>query len=144
MANAKPSFSPEDLEAIIKSNPEMLAKIFAAMDKTAKQDRDDSKIVNAFLKAGYKDVVLLDTSKPLAAKENENVSVLTYRKWMELGRKVKPGEKSLNIRGYHLRLFHKSQTEIATTAERKAYHKRQQDAEAKRQAKAGEGAQASA
>jgi hypothetical protein len=63
MANAKPSFSPEDLEAIIKSNPEMLAKIFAAMNKTAKQDRDDSKIVNAFLKAGYKDVVLLDMNR---------------------------------------------------------------------------------
>ena len=55
-----------------------------------------------------------------------------------LGRKVKPGEHAIKIRGSHLRLFHKSQTEIASTAERKEYFKSAQEKEAR---KAGKGQQ---
>lgn len=138
-----PTFSAEALEAIIKSNPDLLARIFASMKATAKAERDDNKIKSNIMRLGFKDVVLLDPAKTLA--EQPDVTVLTYRKWMELGRKVKPGEHALKIRGYHVRLFHKSQTEIATTAERKAYHKRQMEAEAKRnaaKADAGPSAQA--
>lgn len=105
-----------------------------AAEKATDTSKVDTTIIKAFQKAGYKSVVLFDRTKTLA--EQPDVTVLVYKKWMELGRKVKAGEHSLKIRGYHLRLFHKDQTEIATTAERKAYHKRQQEAEAKRNTKA--------
>ena len=130
---AKPTFTPEQLEEILKAYPDVLKNAFAGMKAANDADKSDAKIVAAFHKAGFKDVILLDRSKLLP--EQPNVTVLDYRRWMQLGRKVKTGEKALKIRGYSIRLFHKSQTEIATTAERKAYHKQEQDRAAKREAK---------
>jgi hypothetical protein len=118
----------------LEAYPDVLRNAFADVKATHDQDKSDQKIIAAFNKAGYKDVVLLDRSKTLP--EQPNVTVLDYRRWMTLGRKVKAGERALKIRGYSVRLFHKSQTDIATTAERKAYHKQEQDRAAKHEAKA--------
>jgi hypothetical protein len=122
--------------------------VAAAMTQKQSQERandtakTDTALVKAFEKAGYKNITLFDRTKLLS--QQPDVTVLTYNKWIELGRKVKPGEKSLKVRGYHLRLFHKSQTEIMAAEERKAAWKKIQEANARRSAKAGEaqGAQA--
>jgi len=116
LANAQ----AERKEAYVKGLPDKWVKTEAAVAK-------------AFQKAGYKDIVLYDRTKTLA--EQPNVTILTYQKWYELGRKVKTGEKALKIRGYHLRLFHKSQTEIATVEERKANFAKMQEAIKRHEAK---------
>ena len=89
-----------------------------AAQKSADSGKIDTTIIRAFEKKGFKDIVLFDRTKTLA--QQPEVTVLTYQKWMELGRRVKEGEHSLRIKGYRVRLFHKSQTRIATTEERKA------------------------
>lgn len=58
--------------------------------------KNDAEAVKAFAERGIKDV-----------KPRENV--LTYNKWIEKGRIVKRGEKSVQIGPF--RLFHESQTE---------------------------------
>lgn len=145
----------------VKISPEMLAKLVAdavaaamaqnkeqamANGKAKSQDekiKRDVAIAKAFEKAGYKDIVLMDTTKLLP--QQPNVTILTYNKWLELGRKVKPGEHSVKVRGYHIRLFHKSQTEIMSPEVRKAEWKKMQDAIARHEAKkAGANGQASA
>jgi hypothetical protein len=125
-------------------NDPVLQKIIAeavaarmAAEKAAQKSADGSKIdttiVRAFEKKGFKDIVLLDRTKTLA--QQPDVTVLTFQKWMELGRKVKEGEHSLKIRGYQVRLFHKSQTRIATTEERKANFQKVKQATDRRNAK---------
>src|SRR5262249_1108343 len=64
-----------------------------------------------------------------------DVNVLTYGKWaLEMGRKVKTGQKALRIKGYHVPLFHFDQTEVMSPAERKEYFALQQAKAAKREA----------
>jgi hypothetical protein len=76
--------------------------------------------------------VLLDTSKPISA-QLEQISVMTYGKWMlDAGRKVKRGEKCIAYKQY--RLFHRDQTEVATSQERKEYFAKKQAWTAKREA----------
>jgi hypothetical protein len=55
---------------------------------------------------------------------------------MQVGRRPKEGEHALKLRGYKLRLFHKSQTRIASPAERKDNFAKVQEQAAKREAKA--------
>lgn len=100
----------------------------AAPDKYA---RIDAAIGKAFQKKGYKKIVLFDRTKLLS--QQPDVTVLTYNKWLELGRKVKPGETSVKYKQF--RLFHKDQTEIMSPEVRKAEFARMQEAIARYQAK---------
>lgn len=93
--------------------------------------RIDAAIAKAFQKKGYKKIVLFDRTKLLA--QQPDVTVLTYNKWLELGRKVKPGETSVKYKQF--RLFHKDQTEIMSPEVRKAEFAKMQEAIARYQAK---------
>ena len=144
---AKIEVTPETLAAMIQSAVQAaLANAKADRMDTFKagkgeaQVRADVAISKAFVKKGYKDVVLFDRTKPLASQEP---TVLTYNKWMELGRKVKEGEHAVKYKQF--RLFHKSQTRIATVEERKENFAKMQEAIAKyNAAKAGKSETATA
>jgi hypothetical protein len=58
----------------------------------------------------------------------------------EMGRVVKRGEKSVSVKGIPYRLFHVSQTEVATPEMRKAAFAKRQEAQEKREAKAASAA----
>jgi hypothetical protein len=141
----KPSFSPEDLQpyidaALARQRAEFEATMaaMAAQSKTVKKtdtSKSDAAIIKAFKAKGYENIVLLQRGKTLA-EQGSTVTVLTFQKWMELGRKVKEHEHSLKIRGLPYRTFHKSQTRIATVEERKQNFAKVQAAMAKREAKA--------
>lgn len=64
--------------------------------------KNDLAVLRVFKKAGYQDV-----------KPRQNV--LTFNRWLELGRRPSEGSKSLKING--LRLFHLSQTRPLTKEE---------------------------
>lgn len=146
----------------VNVTPEMLAKLVAdavaaamagkaderkANGKAKSQDekiKRDVAIAKAFEKAGHKNIVLFDTTKTLAAQLSD-VTILTYNKWIEIGRKVKTGEHSVKVKGYHIRLFHKDQTEVMSPDVHKAEFKKMQEAIKKWEAKkAGNTEQASA
>ncbi len=137
-AQRKPTFSMDELnnilnEALAKQKAEIMAEMAAQQAAKPKADTKgtDATIVKAFAKKGYKNIVLLDRSKPVAA-QLDTVTVLTYRLWMQqCGRKVKPGEHAVIYRQF--RLFHKTQTEVASVEERKAYHAKQQAAAERRE-----------
>ena len=108
---------------------EILAQAVAAAmaakeaEKPAKDAaKMDATIIRAFERKGYKNVVLFDRNKLLV--EQPDCTVLTYKKWVELGRKVKKGEKAISVKQFSL--FHKDQTAIMTAAERKEYFKKAQ------------------
>ena len=123
----------------------MIAEGVAAALKEAKLDRRDAAkaaapdkyaridvaIAKAFDKKGYKNIVLFDRTKKLV--QQPDVTVLTYNKWIELGRKVKPGETAVKFKQF--RLFHKDQTEIMTVEQRKAEFTKMQEAIARYEAK---------
>jgi hypothetical protein len=134
VANAKPSFSPEELQKIFEMYPE-LRNAFASVKEAHSQDRQDAKIVAAFHRRGFKDAVLFDRSK-LLTEQLSTVTILSYKKWFECGRKVRTGEKAVRIKGYSIPLFHRSQTEPATPAERKKFFQAEQAKQAKKEAKA--------
>jgi hypothetical protein len=135
----KPSFSPEQLqqyidEALARQRAEFEAAM-AAQSKTVKKadtNKTDARIVAAFKAKGYTDIVLLQRGKTLA-EQGSTVTILTFQRWMDLGRKVKEGEHSLRVRGTPYRFFHKSQTRIATPEERKANFAKVQAATARRE-----------
>lgn len=122
--------------------PEMIAKLIAegiAQAMAAKKEawvdnkkkmapeeqvKADAKVAKAFVKKGYKDIVLFDRTKPLAAQPE--CTILTFNKWMQLGRRPKEGEHALAFGRF--RFFHKTQTRIATIEERKANHAKMQEA----------------
>ena len=120
MATRNPTLTPEALKEIIdQAVKEALAAREIQENSKAKADTR-SKIVTAFVK--------VDPSKPLSAQTD--VNVLTYWKWeLDMGTKVKTGQRALRINGYH------DQTEVMSTAERKEYFARQQPKAAKREAK---------
>ena len=117
----------------VEITPEMLAKLVAeavaaqmaeikatqgsaAKDARAEKNvKMDVAIARAFEKKGYKKIVLFDRTKLLS--QQPDVTILTYNKWVELGRKVKPGENAIKIKQF--RLFHKDQTEIMDVETRK-------------------------
>lgn len=70
-------------------------------EKAAFMANNDAECVKVFTKAGYTDV-------------QPRVNVLTYNKWIEKGRKVKKGEKSVRVNGFAL--FHANQTEALPAA----------------------------
>jgi len=129
MATRNPTLTPEALKEIIdQAVKEALSAREIQENSKAKADTR-SKIVTAFVK--------VDPSKPLSAQTD--VNVLTYGKWaLDMGTKVKTGQRALRINGYH------DQTEVMSPAERKEYFARQQPKAAKREAKEAAQAQASA
>ena len=70
-------------------------------EKAAYMAANDAKCVEAFTKAGYKDV-------------QPRVNVLTYDKWVAQGRLVRKGEKSVKVGPFSL--FHKEQTDETPAA----------------------------
>jgi len=139
-----PTFDLNDpaLQAIIA---QAVAVALAAQKHEGRSKTDtnktDQSVVRAFEKKGFKNVVLFDRTKLLA--QQPDVTVLTYNKWLELGRKVKPGEHAVAVKQF--RLFHKDQTAIMTTAERKAAFQQAQAKADRKAAKAtGEASQPAA
>ena len=65
----------------------------------------DQRILNAFLKRGFKDTVLRDRSNPDAPH-----NVKPFKLWLDAGRIVRRGQKG--VKG----LFHVSQTDALPTA----------------------------
>lgn len=99
IANPSVTLTQEALKALLA---QVRAEALAERDATAKADTSaqmEKLTIRAFTKAGFTDI-----------KPRENV--LTYNKWIEQGRKVKEGEKSIKVK--NLRLFHLSQTEPIT------------------------------
>ncbi len=69
-------------------------------EKAAFIAKNDAECVAIFTKAGYKDI-------------QPRVNVMTYKKFIESGRKVRKGEKSTRVGPFNL--FHVDQTEALTT-----------------------------
>jgi hypothetical protein len=130
----QPTFDPALLQGMIDQAVERILATKAQEQKAERSDTVHKAIIRAFEKAGYRDVILYDSSKTLP--EQPNVSILTFQKWFELGRRVKEGERALRIRGSNLRLYHRDQTRIATPAERKENFAKVQEKAARREAKA--------
>jgi|ERR1700730_3839650 len=113
---AKPAvtFSPEQLqgyinEALAKQRAEFLAAMAeqqAAKPANGKSDvstKNELQTIRVFKKAGFKDI-------------QPRVNVLTFNKWLELGRRPAEGSKSLKVA--NLRLFHISQTRPLSSEEK--------------------------
>jgi len=66
-------------------------------ERAARRKANDEECIRVFKAAGYKVV-------------EPRFNVLTYKKWLEKGRRVKKGEKSLSVGPF--KLFHEDQTEV--------------------------------
>lgn len=114
-ANPPVTLTPEALQAVIAT---AVAAALAAKGKKAKGTGEkkgrkpltdeqkaankvkvEAETVKTFKAAGYKDV-------------QPRVNVMTYNKWIENGRRVKKGEKSIKVGSFPL--FHVDQTEPLT------------------------------
>jgi hypothetical protein len=100
------TLTPEALQAVIA---QAIAEHEAA--KQAKTQADGSAQMDAltartFKKRGYTDI-------------QPRINILTYNKWIEQGRRVKTGEKGVPVKQF--RLFHISQTEPISEAEKTAF-----------------------
>jgi hypothetical protein len=91
----QPTFDLNDpaLQAIIAQAVAVAMAAKEADRKAGDNSKVDQQIIKAFQAKGFKDVVLYDRTKALA--QQPDVTVLTFQKWMEVGRKVKEGEHSL-------------------------------------------------
>jgi hypothetical protein len=101
---AQPTFSLEDpaiKEAIAQAVAAAQAEKADKPSASNKSAQNEWRAKKAFAKKG------------LDAKPHENI--LTFAKWLALGRRVKEGERAVAIGA--LRLFHISQTREATEAE---------------------------
>ena len=101
IAQPVPTLTPEALRQIIN-------EVLAEREKKTRTDDVDAVVVRAFKKKGYEE-------QDIRPREN----TLTYRRWIELGRKVKPGEHAVKCR--NLRLFHVSQTQEISAKEKAAF-----------------------
>ena len=83
-----------------EGKPLKLAESKSGVDaKTDRQLKIAANTIRQFKKAGYEDI-------------RPHETVMTYNRWLEAGRKVIPGQKSIKVGT--LRLFHISQTEPFT------------------------------
>ena len=73
-------------------------------ERAARIAANDAECVRVFTEAGYTDV-------------QPRVNVLTYNRWLAVGRKVKEGEQGLAVAKFTL--FHALQTEPITPADTK-------------------------
>ncbi len=76
------------------------AKPAKKAQKSVKPTKDEflTGLVKAAEKRGY-------------ANPQPNVNILTYDRWLEKGRRVRKGEKSIVVAGRKSALFHESQTQ---------------------------------
>jgi hypothetical protein len=105
-ANPPVTLTHEALQQVIA---QAVAEHEANKPQKAKSDTStdmEKAAIRAFTKKGFKDV-------------QPRVNTLTYAKWIEAGRRVKEGEKSIKVK--NLRLFHISQTEPISKAEQTEY-----------------------
>lgn len=89
--------------ALVKAMATMQAQPSKKASKPAKapkptKDEFLTALVKACEKRGYKD-------------PQPNVNVLTYDRWLEKGRRVRKGEKSVVVNGRKSALFHIEQTQ---------------------------------
>jgi outer membrane murein-binding lipoprotein Lpp len=68
-----------------------------AAESEARRKANDEECIRVFKAAGYKVV-------------EPRFNVLTYKKWLEKGRRVKKGEKGFSVGPF--KLFHENQTEV--------------------------------
>ncbi len=108
------TFSPEALCRLVNEVTEqrkLIAELMAgksakpAKRKVPTSADNDTLAIKIFTKAGFTDI-------------QPRVNLLTFRKWVELGRR--PIEKSKALKVNNLRLWHITQTRIMTKAELKA------------------------
>jgi hypothetical protein len=99
IANPVPSLTVEALKQLI-------GEVMAEQGKKARTDDIEIATVRAFKRNGYGEV------KP-------HQDVKTYNRWIAAGRRVRPGEQSVKVR--QRRLFHISQTEEISEAEKAAF-----------------------
>jgi antirestriction protein ArdC len=112
----KTTFTPEDLQKLMaetaaaavaealksvntstrKAKGKPGAKVKTDEEKAAARAKTEADTIKNFTAAGYKDV-------------QPRINVMTYNKWIENGRRVKKGEKS--IKGGSFPLFHIDQTQ---------------------------------
>src|ERR1700730_2736587 len=106
------TFSPEQLqgyinEALVKQRAEFLAAMKGQQQAKPAANgvsaKDDLAVLRIFKKQGFKDV-------------QPRVNVLTFNKWLELGRRPAEGSKGLKVA--NLRLFHISQTRPLSSEEK--------------------------
>jgi hypothetical protein len=134
MQMANPTMTFEQLETIITRVvsdmlDNKLSKRSIPAAKGGGQGQDiDKLVVKAFARKGIMDA---------APRKN----IITYNRWLDLGFKVKPGEKSVAVKQF--RLFHRSQVEPVyaepATAEKLPKVSPVAETKAKSQAKAAKG-----
>jgi len=104
IANPTVTFSPEQLQAVIA---EAIREHEERKVQTAKADAStdmDKLCIKAFKRAGFEDV-------------QPRTKIKTYNLWLQEGRKVREGEKSVRVKS--LRLFHVTQTDAMAASEKK-------------------------
>src|SRR5262245_34730425 len=104
VASPAVTLTPEALQAVIAqaiAEHEQAKAQKASADTTAEMDKI---VVRNFAKAGFKNV-------------QPRIDTLVYGKWIEQGRRVRPGETAVKCR--NLRLFHISQTDPLNPVEAK-------------------------
>lgn len=129
-ANPMPTLTAEALASLlaeVASQKQEIAKLYAELTSkpakpaaNGKSAENEWKTIKAFKKAGFKDV-----------RPRENV--LTFQKWVEVGRRPIEGSHSLKIN--NLRLFHIDQTRPLTKADIKAMQEQKVAAESSRDSK---------
>jgi hypothetical protein len=109
-----------DLTAVVAAQAQNTAKpakaakpTMSIAGKTERSIKNEIETVRAFKRAGFGNVTC-------------HVDVLTFNKWMAQGLRPIPGSKSLRVA--NLRLFHRSQCQPVTAAEKAANKKQQSDA----------------
>jgi hypothetical protein len=96
-------------EQVLAALAKQAAAFEAALAERAERKPDTNKVdyealaVKAFRKAGYGETKLSDRK--------------TYNLWLAEGFRVKPGEHAVRVK--NLRLFHRSQCEVMSAAEKK-------------------------
>ena len=108
-------------EKMIESNKRKMDKIakvptMSVAGKSERSIQNELQTIRAFAKAGFKD------NRP-------HETIKTFNRWMAEGLRPMPGSKSLKVG--NLRLFHKSQCQAVTAAEKAANAKQQGDAVAR-------------
>jgi hypothetical protein len=99
----EPTFTLEQLNAVVA---QAVAEALAQREKNTRTVDMEALAIKAFRRAGYGEV------KP-------RQDVKTYALWIADGFKVREGEKSVRVKS--LRLFHRSQVEPISEAEKAAY-----------------------
>lgn len=86
--------------------------LVAALTATPKASKKPVKAKAAKLGKAEFEAALIEAAKKRGYKNPEpRFNILTYKAWVEKGRKVRAGEKSLVVNGRKSWLFHEEQTD---------------------------------